>query len=126
MPTDARGRYYGNSENRSEVDVASAARTTTGTGTAFNTDDIGTIMATLVVSAASGTTPTLDVTLETSDAAGSTWTTVGTGFTQQTTTNAGLYKVHTALGYQCRWKWTIAGTTPSFTFAINTTVKRVR
>lgn len=125
MPTDSRGRYYGAAENRSEADVTSAARTTTGTGTAFNTDDITSIMATLAVSAASGTSPTLDVSLETSDSAGSTWTSVA-AFAQQTTTQAGLYKVFGPVGYQCRWKWTIGGTTPSFTFTVATTDKRAR
>lgn len=125
MPEDARGRFYSGSENRSEADVASAARTTTGTGTAFNTDDIVTLVATLVISAASGTTPTLDLTLQTSADGGTSWQTVA-AFAQQTGTTAGVWKVFGPMGSTCRWSWVIGGTTPSFTFAVSTTDKRAR
>jgi hypothetical protein len=68
------------------------------------------------VSAASGTTPTLDVTLETSIDGGATWDTVA-AFAQKTAAGSDGH-VFGPLGDQCRWKWTIGGTTPSFTFAI--------
>jgi hypothetical protein len=123
MPFDTRSRWYTGSESRTEANVTSVARTATATGTAFNSDDIGTIVATLVITAVSGTNPTLDVILETT-ADGSVWTTVA-AFAQQTTTQAGLGKVFGPLGSQCRWSWTIGGTsTPTFTFAITSTVKR--
>jgi hypothetical protein len=75
------------------------------------------VEATLIVTAASGTTPTLDVKLQTSGD-GTTWDDVAS-FPQQTTTQTGRYKVFGPLGTYVRWVWTIAGTTPSFTFAVS-------
>jgi hypothetical protein len=96
--------------------VASARGPRPATSAAFNTDEADSLEATLTVSAASGTTPTLDVTLETSIDGGTTWTTVA-AFAQKTAAGS-QGRVFGPLGDQCRWKWTIAGTTPSFTFAI--------
>lgn len=124
MPFDTRSRWYNSAETRTEADVASATKTATGNGTAFNTDDVASLSATLAVSAASGTAPTLDVSLETT-VNGTDWLTVA-AFAQQTGTQTGLTKVFGPLGAQCRWKWTIAGTTPSFTLSITSTVKRSR
>lgn len=114
MPQDDQGRYVASEEARSAQQVASAARTATANGTAFDTSDVDEITATLTVSAASGTDPTLDVILQTTadDTAGS--------FTQKTTTGAEA-KVFTGLGSLSRWRWTIGGTdTPTFTFAAST------
>ncbi len=122
MPQDSQGRFVPDNEASSVGAVASAARTTTGNGTAFDTANVDSVNATLVISAASGTTPTLDLTLETT-ADGTNYYTVGT-FPQQITTQAGIARVVGDLGALSRWKWTIAGTTPSFTFAVTTTVDR--
>jgi hypothetical protein len=73
------------------------------------------------VSAASGTTPTLDVVLQTT-ADGTNYYTAGS-FTQLTTTGTES-KVFTGLGSLSRWKWTIGGTTPSFTFAVAATFEK--
>lgn len=121
MPQDDQGRYYESEATRSGQQVASAARTATGTGTAFDTSDVDEITATLAITAASGTTPTLDVTLETT-ADGTNYYTVG-AFAQKTTT-ATEAKVFTGLGSLSRWKWTVGGTTPSFTFSIAATFER--
>lgn len=121
MPQDDQGRYYEAESTRSGQQVASAARTATANGTAFDTSDVDEITATLTVTAASGTTPTLDVTLETT-ADGTNYYTVGS-FAQKTT-SATEAKVFTGLGSLSRWKWTISGTTPSFTFAITSTFER--
>lgn len=120
-PQDAQGRYTPDAEARTAADVSSAARTATGTGTAFDTSDLVALFATLTVSARSGTNPTLDVTLETT-VDGTNWYTAGS-FTQKTATGSEA-KAFGALGPQCRWKWTIGGTTPSFTFTIASTVNR--
>jgi hypothetical protein len=106
--------------------VASAARTATGTGTAacgFGPFDK--FAAQLVVTAASGTTPTLDVTWQHSIDGGTTWYTVA-AFTQRTATGQELkaeaeVEAATAEVYgDCfRAIWTIGGTTPSFTFAVD-------
>lgn len=122
MTQDSQGRYVKGNETSTDAAVASAARTATGTGTAFSTAGLDSINATLVITAASGTTPTLDLTLETT-ADGTNYYTAGT-FPQQTTTNAGVSRVIDGLGATSRWKWTIAGTTPSFTFAVSATAER--
>lgn len=123
MPAqDSQGRYIQPEESLAAAQVASAARTTTGNGTAFDTADIDSITGAVAVTASSGTTPTLDVTLQTS-ADGTVFYSVGS-FTQKTTTTAAETKVFTGLGSTSRWAWTIAGTTPSFTFSIVATVDR--
>lgn len=116
-PLNEKGNYVPPDRARTDADVASAARTATGNSAAFNTGDADSLEATLSVSAASGTTPTLDVTLETSIDDGATWDTVA-AFAQKAAAGSDGH-VFGPLGDKCRWKWTIAGTTPSFTFAID-------
>lgn len=122
MTMDERGRYSPSDEDLAVADLASAARTTTGNGTAFDTSSVDNINSTLVITAASGTTPTLDLVLQTT-ADGTNYYTAGT-FAQQTTTQTGLARVFGDLGDFSRWQWTIAGTTPSFTFRVDTTIDR--
>ena len=121
MPQDSQGRYYESEQTSTDAAVASAARTATGTGTAFSTASIDEITATLTITAASGTNPTLDLTLETT-ADGTNYYTAGT-FPQQTGT-ATVARVIDGLGATSRWKWTIGGTTPSFTFSVAATAER--
>jgi hypothetical protein len=122
MPQDSQGRYVPDNESLSVGAVASAARTATGTGSSFDTSGVDSINATLVISAASGTTPTMTLNLETT-ADGTNYYVAGS-FPQQTTTNAGISRVFGDLGTLSRWAWTIGGTTPSFTFAVTTTADR--
>jgi hypothetical protein len=122
MPQDSKGRYIPDRETSTTAAVASAARTTTGNGTAFDTDGVDNLTATLVITAASGTTPTLDLVLQTT-ADGTNYYTV-TAFPQQTTTNAGVARVCGPLGKLSRWAWTIGGTTPSCTFSVSATADR--
>lgn len=117
MPESSRGQYYESPEGSSRISVASAARTATATSTAVNTEDVDEIEAELNVTAVAGTDPTLDVTLETKTDTGD-WYTVG-AFPQQTGIVANIGRVFDGLGEQIRWKWTIGGTTPSFTFSID-------
>jgi hypothetical protein len=102
--------------------LASTARTASGTGTAFDTEDVVNIEGTLVVSASGGTSPTLDVRLETS-VDGTNYDTVA-AFPQQTGAQTGRGKAFAGLGRKCRWAWTVTGTTPSFTCSI--TAKSLR
>ena len=97
--------------------VASAARTTSGdSGVLANYGSAQTLRAQLDVTAASGTTPTLDVVIEdTLD--GTNWNTVGT-FAQKVTTGREVINVTTPFADRLRVSWTIAGTTPSFTFTV--------
>lgn len=92
----------------------SAARTATGMGSlSHETAHRRTLALVLAITAATGTTPTLDVTVQTSRD-GSTWYTAGT-FTQATAT--GTQRKTFALDRYVRLAWTIGGTTPSFTFS---------
>ena len=121
MPVDQKGRHYEGDEARADAAVASAARTASATGTAFNTEDATAFEATLTVSAASGTAPLLDVRLETT-VDGTNYYTVGS-FGQKTA-SATEAKAFGPLGDTCRWAWTVAGTTPSFTFSISAEAQR--
>jgi hypothetical protein len=94
----------------------SAARTATGSGSALELGDRGTLRLILTVSAASGTTPTLDVTVETSFD-GSTWRSAGT-FAQRTSA-ASERKSFPGCDRFVRISYTIGGTTPSFTFSVS-------
>lgn len=117
MPLDAQGNYFAGDKIRADAALASAARTATGTGTAFNTNQANSFEATLAITAASGTTPTLDVKLQTSIDGGTSYDDVD-AFPQKTTTGTDGH-VFGPLGDTCRWAWTIGGTTPSFTFSIS-------
>jgi hypothetical protein len=106
--------------------LASAARTTTGTTSTYC--DLGKFTKfamQLVVTAASGTSPTLDLTWQHSIDGGTTWYTVAT-FTQATAATTALkaaseVEAATAvvLGDCMRGSYVIGGTTPSFTFSID-------
>lgn len=115
-PLDEHGSYISADTTLVAGAVASAARTASGNGSAFQTVRTNSIEGYLTVTAASGTTPTLDVRLETSLDAGTSWQTVA-AFAQATATTT-KNKVFGPLGDSCRWAWTIAGTTPSFTFSV--------
>ena len=97
--------------------VASAARTTTGNSGALTAQ--GTVLDVLVdCTAVSGTSPTLDVTVE--------WSHDGTNFAAADTADAftqitaakKTVKRFDLKGPYHRFVWTIGGTTPSFTFSI--------
>jgi hypothetical protein len=113
-PLDHQGNYYAGDKVRPDAALASVARTTTGVGAAFNTDNADAFEGFLTVTAATAPT-SLDVRLETSLDAGATWATVG-AFAQVTTETATRNRVFGPLGDSCRWAWTIVGT--SFTFAV--------
>lgn len=95
----------------------SAARTATGNTTGETRLKSATALRVqLDVTAASGTTPTLNVLIEdTLD--GTNWNTVGT-FAAKTAVSREVINVPLPVANQLRVKWTIAGTTPSFTFSV--------
>jgi hypothetical protein len=111
--------YYPPDEDRTDAAIASAARTASGTGSAFTVGPAETLKALLAITAHAGTTPTLDVRLETRITGDATWYTAGS-FPQQNT-DVTVGRAFGALGDECRWAWTIGGTTPSFTFSISAT-----
>lgn len=107
--------------------AASAARTATGNGDAFTGFAPADILAAqLVVSARSGTNPTLDVVIQTSLDGGTTWFdlitfTQATAATSERKTLADEFEGGAdakAIGDRLRAKWTLGGTNPSFTFSV--------
>lgn len=100
--------------------VVSAARTTTAESAAINTNQpAGRLNLLADVTAASGTTPTLDLSVQWSHDAGTTWADADAAdsFTQLTAA-AVKVKQFNVKAPTYRVKWTIAGATPSFTFSI--------
>lgn len=99
-----------------------AARTTTANGTGVDLANCRGGAAVVLDSAAgTGTTPTLDVKLQSSPD-NSTWTDAGLAFTQVTNSGASQQVVAidvTKLQRYVRAVATIGGTTPSFTFSVN-------
>ena len=83
-PQGVGNRHYQEPETRADAALASAARAASGTGPAFGTEDLVNLEATLDVTAVSGTSPTLDVRLETT-VDGTNWDTVA-AFPQRTAT----------------------------------------
>lgn len=70
-----------------------------------------------------GTTPTLDVTLETTADDGATWYTLGS-FPQQVAVGATVARAFSGLGQQCRWKLDLGGITPVVAASVSTDVRR--
>lgn len=97
--------------------VASGARTASGnSGALAGFGDWSKFRAQLNVIAASGTTPTLDVVVEdTLD--GTNWNTIAT-FTQKTAAGVQAVDVTGLFTDQLRVRWTVGGTSPSFTFDV--------
>lgn len=99
--------------------LASAARTTSTNGGSMTVPVGRELIVTLDVTAASGTTPTLDVKLQHSPD-GAQWTDLGTSFAQKTAVGAEA-KVFTGVHGYIRTVSTIGGTTPSFTYSVYAT-----
>lgn len=99
-------------------DVASAAITSTAT-TAMSTPTSGSAyQVNIPVTVVSGTNPTLDIAIEESDDTGTNWYKV---YDFPRITATGMYRSPTIQlrGNRVRYVQTVAGTTPSFTRAIN-------
>lgn len=97
--------------------VASAARTSSGdSGTLTGWGVPTTARVQLDVTAVAGTAPTLDVVLEdTLD--GTNWNVVAT-FAQKTVAGREVVNVTSPFSDRLRARWTVGGTTPSFTFSV--------
>lgn len=76
----------------------------------------------LNVTAASGTNPTLDVTIQVYDPMSTSWYTLAT-FSQKTGVTSDVGYVEYGLGEQMAASWVIGGSNPSFTFQVNATLK---
>lgn len=108
-------------------DIVSAAITSTATSSAITPGvigNLGTYSSTfnIVVTAVSGTTPTMDVAIEESPDNGTNWIRV---YEFPRITANGSYvspKLRATFGTRYRYVRTIGGTTPSFTMALNRTM----
>lgn len=109
--TTANGRYA----NTVAVSFGAATLTATAASNVIELGDRNSLRLDLVITAASGTTPTLDIAVQSSPD-GTTWTTVAS-FAQQTTT-ATVHKLFGPIDRFVRCNNVVAGTTPSFTFQI--------
>jgi len=78
----------------------------------------------LDVTAVSGTSPTLDVTIEEKDPVSGKYFTIGT-FAQKTATGSERIVINPLYGTILRAKWVIGGTSPSFTFSLSAVCKSV-
>lgn len=104
-------------EKYQETIVASAARTTSSQSSSVTGWNRGAgAVCKLDVTAASGTTPQLTVTVQDSPD-GTTWTTRDT-FGVKTAISNETRNLPTTLDAFQRVGWTITGTTPSFTFSV--------
>lgn len=101
--------------------VASSARSvTSGNSGAIDMEGVEAANILLDVTTATGTSPTLDVTVETSAdsslGTAATWYTLTT-FTQASGVTNQYLNFNRNLGQSVRISWTLGGTTPSFTFS---------
>lgn len=97
--------------------VPSAARTASGdSGPLTGWGVPASARVQLEVTAAAGTSPTLNVVIEdTLD--GTNWNVVGT-FAQKTAAGREVINLSTPFADTLRARWTVGGTTPSFTFSV--------
>jgi len=109
--------------------VASAARTTSGTGSAV---DVGSVRQVgelaLYITAASGSDASLELEVQTSEDGTTGWRTVSTDESATLVIGAGTTKrefVAAELARFVRLVWTISGTTPSYTFSVSGTANSV-
>ena len=102
-------------------DKAAVVMGLTANGTQFNTQNFVEMLVFIETASVTGTSPTLDITVETKDPVTGNWFTIVT-FAQITTATTAMndnaiatYGFLIPLGQYCRLVYTIGGTTPSFT-----------
>lgn len=103
-------------ENVPVVLQALVTQTATSTSATYDLGSYGTLRADLHVSAASGTTPSMTVQLNTSPD-GINWTALGSAFTAATAATD-QHKVFAGCDRYLQAVATITGTTPSFTWSL--------
>lgn len=100
---------------------ASSAKTTTGNSSrmALGYEAGANLNLLADITAVSGVTPTLDLSVEWSHDGGTTWAVAEAADTfSQVTAAKTVVKQFAVKGPDYRVKWTIAGTAPSFTFSV--------
>lgn len=91
--------------------------TATGSGPTLELDNRNTLRVQSVVTAVSGTSPSVTVQLQTSHD-GATWASLGSAFTAQTAANDSGVKLFSPIDRFVRANYTVTGTTPSLTFGV--------
>lgn len=99
--------------------LASGTVTTTGQSAGVDVGGAGTLRAQVQVSAASGTSPTLGVTIQTShdNGASDAWRSASAAYTNLTSVSNSPYQSFVVDRY-VRVSYVVGGTTPSFTFTV--------
>lgn len=107
------------SRGADEVLLASGAVTATGTTAAMDVGGAGTLRAQVQVSATSGTSPSITVTVQTSHDAAATdaWRTAGAAFAALTSVSNSPWQCF-AVDRYVRLSYVVSGTTPSLTTAV--------
>lgn len=100
-----------------ETLVTSAVRTANGQGSALAPKGEK-VRLFLDVSAAGGTSPTLDVKVDVRDPLSGNWVQNAEAFAQVTGTGTTSLVITNPLGTEFRIRWVIGGTSPSFTFSV--------
>ena len=104
--------------NQSTTDITSAALTSTATSSAITASALLAHEFNVIVTAVSGTNPTLDVVVQESDDAGTNWYDVY-HFPRITATGQYRSPLIPLTGNRVRYVRTVGGTSPSFTNAVN-------
>ena len=104
--------------------AGSAARTATGTGDVLELEDAEALVATLEVTAASGTSPSLTAKVQDAPTPNGPWTDLLTFGAKTGVATEGQRHGTPAIHRYIRPSWTITGTSPSFTFSIVAGVRR--
>lgn len=102
--------------------LSSAARTSTSYSSMFDLGSFDEMICIVNVTAASGTTPTLDITLQYSPDNVNWFDDPVEHFSQFYGVNNQVAKI-TNFGKYVRWKYTVGGDDPSFTFTIEVILK---
>lgn len=98
-------------------------RTTSGTGPTFGVPAGARVAIALIVTAVSGTGPSMTVSVQWSHDAGTTWSDADPADVFPAVTATGnRVKEFARKGGHARLAWTISGTTPSFTFSATAAV----
>jgi hypothetical protein len=111
------GVFLGAGAAPSVADRASSAATTTGNTAASVSQGGAVVSANIVFSAVGGTTPTLDLVLQETFDGGTTFRDLW--HCERVTANGTVTVPSIPVQGRRRWSWTISGTGPTFTFAIN-------
>jgi hypothetical protein len=121
---DSSGAFRIVDKTQNSTFLSLAAQTTTVNSSAVDVTGFQEMTAFINVTAASGTSPTLDVKFQVQDPVSLAWFDVASGaFTQKTAVSSEMKLITAGIGTTVRCVATIGGTTPSFSFTVSATFK---